>query len=798
MLAGSMTAIVAATTVVATSSASAGTPPAAPSGFITTFSDNFAGAAGSAPNSANWFYDEGTGFGTGEIETMTNSTANCSLDGNGDLKLTAIESGTSWTSCRLESQLDNFYAVPGGQMIMEASVEQPNPASGDGLGYWPAFWSLGSPGRAGGGWPTEGEIDMSEDVNGLNESSQTLHDAGGGPGHALIACPTSGCQTSFNTYEVLINRVNTSAEYLEFIMDGTVEDTITEASVGTTDWQDAIDHGYDILWDLAMGGNYPNGECDCTTPTSATTSGLSMLANWVAVYQTATSAGQNCNGYQGAGCNASPGTATATGTITQGGNCMTNNAGNDTEGNPINVEGCNGSASQSWSLLSNGNITVSGACLDVVAAGTTDGTDIDYYPCNGTAAQNWTVEANGELDNPNSGLCLTNPGTGDQLELEGCTAAADQIWKVPSGGTGTTTTTTTGPTTTTTASTTTTTKPTTTTTGVTTTTVPGSTNCSASTSGETALSESGWTGSSSTPSSEAGAQYPISNVIAGTSSGRFTSGADEAVGDQWEANMGAAKSFNEVELSVPDYNTDYPRGFNVEVSSNGSTWTTVASCTASATPEIVSFPAQSDQYVQIVLTAANPSYWWSMEYFYVYSNGTSGTTTTTVASTTTTKATTTTTAPTTTTTAGTVNCSASTSGQTQLNESAYTASVSDMPAATGVQTPITQAVSHTDSSRFTSGAESASGMTYEVNMGSAQTVDEIDMYVPDYAGDYPRGYNVEVSTNGTSWTTVASCTATAQPTIVSFPAHTDQYLQVVLTAGSTGSWWSMEQFLMYT
>jgi hypothetical protein len=33
---------------------------------------------------------------------------------------------------------------------------------------------------------------------------------------------------------------------------------------------------------------------------------------------------------------------------------------------------------------------------------------------------------------------------------------------------------------------------------------------------------------------------------------------------------------------------------------------------------------------------------------------------------------------------------------------------------------------------------------------------------------------------------------------VSFPAHTDQYLQVVLTAGSTGSWWSMEQFLMYT
>jgi hypothetical protein len=108
--------------------------PAAPAGWITTFSDNFAGSAGSAPNAANWFYDEGTGFGTGEIETMTNSTSNCSLDG----------SGTSWTSCRLESTRDDFFAPPGGQMEMEASIEQPNPPSSDGLGYWPAFWSLGS------------------------------------------------------------------------------------------------------------------------------------------------------------------------------------------------------------------------------------------------------------------------------------------------------------------------------------------------------------------------------------------------------------------------------------------------------------------------------------------------------------------------------------------------------------------------------------------------------------------------------------------------------------------------------
>ena len=60
-----------------TQPASATTVPNPPAGWMTVFSDNFAGAAGSPVNSANWKYDTGPGssFGTGEIETMTNSTS---------------------------------------------------------------------------------------------------------------------------------------------------------------------------------------------------------------------------------------------------------------------------------------------------------------------------------------------------------------------------------------------------------------------------------------------------------------------------------------------------------------------------------------------------------------------------------------------------------------------------------------------------------------------------------------------------------------------------------------------------
>jgi hypothetical protein len=418
LVAGFVTGIV-LTTAARAPAAHAGTVPPAPSGWTTVFSDNFAGPAGSPPSSANWFYDIGTGYGTGEIENTTNSTSNVYLDGNGDLDITAIDNDGTWTSGRIESTRDDFEAPPGGEMEMTASIEQPNPS--DGLGYWPAFWALGSPGRTGGTWPTEGEIDMMEDVNGLNEASQTLHDSANSPGHALIACPTTGCQTGYNTYSVIINRVDTSAEYLEFVMDGTVEDTITEASVGTTAWEDAIDHGFYIIFDLAMGGNYPDGICDCTAPTSATTSGGTMSVQYVAVYEE--------------GGNSTPtATATASGQVTGiDGLCLTNENSLNTEGNAMEVSSCNGSAGQQWSVYSDSTLRTEGGCLDVVGAGTSSGTAVDWYPCNQTVAQTWTYESDGELVNPNSGLCLTDPGgdTSDTLDIATCAASAGQLWTLP-------------------------------------------------------------------------------------------------------------------------------------------------------------------------------------------------------------------------------------------------------------------------------------------------------------------------------------------------------------------------------
>src|SRR6185312_11653743 len=127
-------------TVLSTTAASAAVP-APPSGWTTVFSDDFAGTSGTGVSTSNWMYDTGAGstFGTGEIETMTNSTSNVHLDGSGDLDITAIGSGSSWTSGRIQTKTANVGAPAGGELEVTASIKQPT----GGLGYWPAFWMLG-------------------------------------------------------------------------------------------------------------------------------------------------------------------------------------------------------------------------------------------------------------------------------------------------------------------------------------------------------------------------------------------------------------------------------------------------------------------------------------------------------------------------------------------------------------------------------------------------------------------------------------------------------------------------------
>ncbi|HEY1670439.1 MAG TPA: ricin-type beta-trefoil lectin domain protein [Trebonia sp.] len=396
--------------------------PGPPSGWSTVFSDDFSGGSGSGIDS-QWMYDTGAGssFGTGEIETMTNSTSNVHLDGNGNLDITALGSGSSWTSGRVQTTSANVGAPAGGELEVTASIQQPS----GGLGYWPAFWMLG-PGQ----WPENGEIDIMEDVNSLSELSGTVHcgtDPGGpcnepnGIGSGLVGC--SGCQSGYHTYTMILNRTNTSNESITFYLDGNSYFTVTEAQVGTATWQAAFDHNLSIILDLAMGGAYPNGVCGCTSPTSSTASGGTMSVAYVAAYSTS-------------GGGTTPPPTGTTGPVTgYEGLCMDVRGANSANFTPVQAYTCNGTNAQQWTVVQAGStLHALGSCLDVDGAGTANGTTVDLYTCNGTGAQVWEPQSNGELYNPNSGKCLDDTGyggSGTQLQIWACADTSNQQWNLP-------------------------------------------------------------------------------------------------------------------------------------------------------------------------------------------------------------------------------------------------------------------------------------------------------------------------------------------------------------------------------
>jgi hypothetical protein len=396
--------------------------PGPPSGWSTVFSDDFSGAAGSGIDS-QWEYDTGAGssFGTGEIETMTNSTSNVYLDGNGHLDITALDNGGNWTSGRVQTTTANVGAPAGGELEVTASIEQPN----NGPGYWPAFWMLG-PGQ----WPENGEIDIMEDVNSLSEVSGTVHcgtDPGGpcnepdGIGSGLVSC--SGCESGYHTYTMILNRTNTSDESITFYLDGNEYYSVSESQVGTSTWQAAFDHNLSIILDLAMGGSYPNGVCNCTTPTSATTSGGTMSVAYVAAYSTS-------------GGGSTPPPSGNVGPITgYEGLCVDVRGASTAEFTPVQVYTCNGTDAQQWTVVEAGStLQALGMCMDINGGGTADGTTVDLYTCNDTAAQVFIPQSDGALYNPQSGKCLDDTGyggSGTQLQIWDCTGNDNQQWNLP-------------------------------------------------------------------------------------------------------------------------------------------------------------------------------------------------------------------------------------------------------------------------------------------------------------------------------------------------------------------------------
>jgi len=292
-------AIVAAGLCTATPSPVAAATPS----WVTTFRDDFVGSG--LPNSADWQLVLGTSypggpanFGTGEIQTMTSNPKNVDVR-NGNLYITPQrDAAGAWTSARVESVRADFKPPVNGVMHVESRLQMPNVTGKEARGYWPAFWMLGSPVRADRwSWPSIGEVDIMENVQGLNWTYNVLHcgewgkapcnepeGISNGVNNSGAPCQVTTCQAGFHTYGFEWD-TSGAVDQLRWYLDGVPTLSIAETDVTPQIWTQISEHaGYFIILNVAMGGAFPDKlNPGAGGPLASTKPGVPLVVDYVEV-----------------------------------------------------------------------------------------------------------------------------------------------------------------------------------------------------------------------------------------------------------------------------------------------------------------------------------------------------------------------------------------------------------------------------------------------------------------------------------------------------------------------------------
>jgi beta-glucanase (GH16 family) len=238
-----------------------------------SWSDEFNGVSGSAPDPAKWSYDMGGNNANNELESYTSRPANVQQK-NGDLIITARRENFTgadgiarqYTSARIRTK--GLFSQTYGRF--EARIKLPL-----GKGIWPAFWMLGDNIDAV-DWPKCGEIDIFENIGEPSISYSTLHGPGYSGAHGIskkYSLPAGeAVNTGFHLYAV-----EWTPNDIKFFLDDKLvaERTPADLPAGTT-W--VYDHPFFIILNVAVGGAWP-GNPDATTKFPQR-----MLVDYVRVY----------------------------------------------------------------------------------------------------------------------------------------------------------------------------------------------------------------------------------------------------------------------------------------------------------------------------------------------------------------------------------------------------------------------------------------------------------------------------------------------------------------------------------
>lgn len=113
------------------------------------------------------------------------------------------------------------------------------------------------------------------------------------------------------------------------------------------------------------------------------------------------------------------------------GKCLDAQWGSTTNGTPLQLWSCNGTAAQQWALQGSTIVGPGNKCVDISGNNQVPGTRVQLYDCNGTDAQKWTIQGTHIVST--KGLCLDAGGPGidgTPIVVWSCHAGANQVWQV--------------------------------------------------------------------------------------------------------------------------------------------------------------------------------------------------------------------------------------------------------------------------------------------------------------------------------------------------------------------------------
>ena len=242
--------------------------------WVLTWSDEFDGPDGSAPDPKKWTVETGgSGWGNNELEYYTARRTNSRVE-KGNLVIDALQEqftgpdgvAREYTSARLKT--GKLFTQKYGKF--EARIRIPK-----GQGMWPAFWMLGDD-ISMAGWPACGEVDIMENVG---SAPATVHGTLHGPGFsgdkslgAPYALPGGSISDDFHLFAV-----EWEPNEIRFYVDGRLYETRTPADLPPgARW--VFDHPFFLILNVAVGGDWPG------RPDASTKFPQQMLVDYVRVY----------------------------------------------------------------------------------------------------------------------------------------------------------------------------------------------------------------------------------------------------------------------------------------------------------------------------------------------------------------------------------------------------------------------------------------------------------------------------------------------------------------------------------